>query len=345
MPTFTPERLRALGIKLYQAVGASAEQAEAIAEILVETSLFGIDSHGVRAIPGYLRNVMTGQIRPDSEITVLRDTATTALWSAREQFGHVVGKQAMEAAITKAATYKMGWVSTVSPHIGALYYYALMAAKKDMIGIVTCRTTTYRTTPYGGKEGRLATNPLAIGIPAAEENPLLLDMATSVVAAGHIAVMGARGEKVPEGWLLDQDGNPTTDPDDYTLRGGLLTPFGTYKGYGLSVIIQALPDFIPGIALEAERRHGITHAHTFMALDPEGFMPRQEYKKRTDAVIRFIKSCPPLPGRQVLMPFDREWAERKRRIKEGIPIDDRFWRQFIAVGKEIGIDVKKEVDA
>ena len=141
MPTFPPESLRTLAIKLYQAVGASTDQAETIAEILVETSLFGIDSHGVRAIPGYLRNVMAGQIHPASEITVLRDTPTTALWSALEQFGHVIGKQAMEAAITKAATYKMGWVSTVSPHIGALYYYALMAAKQDMIGIVTCRTT------------------------------------------------------------------------------------------------------------------------------------------------------------------------------------------------------------
>ncbi len=345
MPTFPPDPLRALAIKLYTAVGASTEQAETIAEILVETSLFGIDSHGVRAIPGYLRNVMAGQIRPASAITVLRDTPTTALWSALEQFGHVVGKQAMEAAITKAATYKMGWVSTVSPHIGALYYYALMAAKQDMIGIVTCRTTNYRTTPYGGKEGRLATNPLAICIPAAEENPILLDMATSIVAAGHIAVMGARGEKVPEGWLLDKEGNPTTDPDDYTLRGGLLTPFGTYKGYGLNVIIQSLPDFIPGITLDAERGSGITHAHTFMALDPDGFMPRQEYKRRTDEVIRFIKSCPPLPERQVLMPFDREWTERNRRLKEGIPIDDRFWQQFLAVGKEIGIDVKRELDA
>lgn len=345
MPTFTPNQLQKLGIKLFKAVGTSDEQAETVAEILVDTSLFGIDSHGVRAIPGYLRSVMGGQIRPDAEITVVRDTATTALWSSLQQFGHVVGKKAMEAAITKAETYKMGWVSTVSPHIGALYYYALMAAKKDMIGIVTCRTTNYRTTPYGGKEGRLATNPLAICIPADEENPILLDMATSIVAAGHIAVMGARGEKVPEGWLLDRNGNPTTDPDDYTLRGGLLTPFGTYKGYGLSVIIQTLPDFIPGIELEAERRHGITHAHTFMALDPEGFMPIQEYKKRTDAVIRFIKSCLPLPGRQVLMPFDREWDERKRRIKEGIPIDERFWQQFITVGKEIGIDVKQEVDA
>jgi uncharacterized oxidoreductase len=344
MPTFSSDQLRKLSVKMFQAVGASDEQTEIVSDILVDTSLFGIDSHGVRAVPGHVRSLKQGRILPDAEITVLKDKLTTALWSSLQQFGHVVGKKAMETAIKKAEKYKMGWVSTVTPHIGALYYYSLMAAKKDMIGIVTCRTTNYRTTPYGGKEGRLATNPISICIPAYEEKPILLDMATSIAAAGHIAVMGARGEKVPEGWLLDKNGNPTTDPDDYTQRGGFLTPFGTYKGYGLSVLIQTLPDFIPGIEIEDERSQGITHAHTFMALDPDGFMSRQEYKKRTDASIRFIKSCPPLPGREVLMPFDREWAERERRIREGIPVDALFWQRFIEVGNEIGIDVNKEMD-
>ncbi|MEE8569420.1 MAG: Ldh family oxidoreductase [Candidatus Bathyarchaeia archaeon] len=344
MPTFSSDQLRKLCIKMFQAVDASDEQAEVVTEILLDTSLFGIDSHGVRAVPGHIKSVKSGRIRADAEITVLKDTLTTALWSSLQQFGHVVGKKAMESAIKKAEKYGMGWVSTVTPHIGALYYYSLMAAKKDMIGIVTCRTTNYRTTPYGGKEGRLGTNPISICIPAYEEKPILLDMATSIAAAGHIAVMGARGEKVPEGWLLDKNGNSTTDPNDYTLQGGLLTPFGAYKGYGLSIIIQALPDFIPGIEIENERSQGITHAHTFMALDPAGFMPLQDYKKRTDALIRYIKSCPPLPGRKVQMPFDREWSVRERRVKEGIPVDELFWKRFIEVGNEIGIDVNKEMD-
>ena len=343
MPTFSADQMRQLGIKMFKAGGASPEQAETVTELLVDTSLHGIDSHGVRLIPYYVMSVKSGKIRPHAEITVLKETLTTALWASAHQFGHVVAKKAMEAAITKAESYQMGWVSTVSPHIGALYYYSLMAAKKDMFGIVTGRTTNYRTTPYGGREGRLATNPLSICIPAHEEKPILLDIATSIVAAGHLAVMAARGEKAPSGWLLDKNGNPTTDPDDYNLRGGFLTPFGTYKGYGISVIIQALPNFLPGIAIEDERSQGITHAHTFMALDPAGFMPTHDYKTRTDALIRFIKSCPPLPGRQVLMPFDREWAEMARRTKEGIPVDDPFWTRFIEVGQEIGIDVNKEV--
>jgi LDH2 family malate/lactate/ureidoglycolate dehydrogenase len=312
MPTYPAEKFRALGIKMFNTVGATKEQAETVTDILVDTSLFGIDSHGVRALPGHVRNLKKGRIRPDAEITVLKDTLTTAF----------------------------GWVSTVSEHIGALYYYSLMAAKQGMIGIVTCKTTAHRTTPYGGREGRFGTNPLSICIPAEKENPILLDMATSIVASGHLAVMAARGEKVPEGWLIDKDGNPTTDPSDY-FKGGFMVPFGTYKGYGLSIIISALPMFIP------EEIGDLTNptrwGHTFMALDPEGFMPLQTFKERTDALIQYIKSCPPLPGKEVLMPFEREWRVREQRTKEGIFIDEQFWTNFVEVGQEIGIDVEDEL--
>jgi LDH2 family malate/lactate/ureidoglycolate dehydrogenase len=340
MPTYPAEKLRALGIKMFNTVGASKEQAETVTDILIDTSLFGIDSHGVRALPGHVRNLKKGRIRPDAEITILKDTLTTALWDGGQQFGHVVGKQAMDMAIKKAQSYHMGWVSTVSEHIGALYYYSLMAAKQGLIGIVTCKTTAHRTTPYGGREGRFGTNPMSICIPAEKENPILLDMATSIVASGHLAVMAARGETVPEGWLIDKDGNPTTDPSDY-FKGGFMVPFGTYKGYGLSIIISALPMFIPGEIgdLTKPTRWG----HTFMALNPEGFMPLQTFKERTDDLIQYIKSCPPLPGREVLMPFEREWRVREQRSKEGVFIDEQFWTNFIDVGQEIGIDVDKEL--
>lgn len=343
MPTFPEEKLRKLSLKLLNAAGATELQAQTVTEVLIDTSLFGIDSHGIRALPGHLRNLKSGRIQTDAEIKVLKDTPTTALWEGGREFGHVVGKKAMEAAIQKAHAYRMGWVSTVSEHIGALYYYALMAAQHDMIGIVTCRVTTTggRITPYNGREGRFGTNPMAISIPADQENPILLDIATAMVADGHIAVMAARGEKAPEGWILDKEGNPTTDPNAY-LQGGLMVPFGTYKGYGLSVIIAALPMFLPGLGIEQENKPYIW-GHTFMALDPGGFMPVQTFKERTDALIRYIKSCPPLPGKEVLMPFEREWRRRAQRQKEGIIVDDLFWKNFIDVGKELGIDVNKEM--
>jgi LDH2 family malate/lactate/ureidoglycolate dehydrogenase len=343
MLLFHEDQLRKLSVKMFKVAGASDEQAETVTDVLMGASLHGIDSHGIRALPGHVRRVKDGRIRPDAEITVLKDTLTTALWEGGQQFGHVVGKKAMETAIQKAESYRMGWVSTVSLHIGALFYYALMAVKKGMIGIVTCRVGTVggRTTPYGGREGRFGTNPLAISIPAYEEKPILLDMATSIVAGGHIAVMAARGEKVPEGWLIDKDGNPTTDPNDYA-RGGFMTTFGTYKGAGLSMIIALLPMFLPGVGIENERKF-YSHAHTFMALDPAGFMPLQAFLERTDDYIRYVKSCPPLPGREVLVPFEREWRAYEQRSKEGIPVDEPFWENIVKVGAEIGVDVNREM--
>lgn len=344
MPTFSEEKLRKLGVTMFLAAGASNEQAETVTEILVDTSLMGIDSHGVRALPGYIRTLKKGRIQPDGKTVILKDSLTTAFWDGGPQFGHVVAKRAMETAIEKARTYHMGWVSTVSEHIGALYYYSLMAARNDMIGIVTCRTNTMggNITPFNGREGRFGTNPISISIPAAQENPIVLDIATSMVAYGHIAVMAARGQKVPEGWILDKEGNPTTNPMDY-LTGGMMVPFGTYKGYGLSVIVAALPMFPPGVGLEQEDKP-YPWGHTFMALDPEGFMPIQTYKERTDALIQYIKSCPPLPGREVLMPFEREWRVREKRLNEGIFVDEPFWKDFQKIGTEIGIDVDKEMN-
>jgi LDH2 family malate/lactate/ureidoglycolate dehydrogenase len=343
MLRFTADQLRVLGVKLLTVAGATAEQAETVTDVLVAANLHGIDSHGIRALPGHVRSLRDGRVRPDAAITVVKETLTTAFWEGGHQFGHVVAKQAMEAALRKADAYRMGWVSTVSQHIGALFYYALMAAQRGMIGIVTCRVGTVggRITPYGGREGRFGTNPLAICIPADKEPPILLDMATSMVADGHLAVMAARGEAAPEGWLIDKEGKPTTDPNDYT-RGGFMVPFGTYKGYGLSMIIGLLPMFLPGLDLEAESKT-YHWGHTFMALDPAGFMPLQAFLERTDAYIRYIKSCPPLPGREVLVPFEREWRAKAQRSAEGIPVDEPFWEAIVKVGAEIGVDVNEEM--
>jgi LDH2 family malate/lactate/ureidoglycolate dehydrogenase len=343
MLRFTADQLRALGVKLLTVAGATPEQAETVTDVLVAANLHGIDSHGIRALPGHVRSLRDGRVRPDAAITVVKETLTTAFWEGGHQFGHVVAKQAMEAALRKADAYRMGWVSTVSQHIGALFYYALMAAQRGMIGIVTCRVGTVggRITPYWGREGRFGTNPLAICIPADKEQPILLDMATSMVADGHLAVMAARGEAAPEGWLIDKEGNPTTDPNDYT-RGGFMVPFGTYKGYGLSMIIGLLPMFLPGLDLEAESKT-YHWGHTFMALDPAGFMPLQAFLERTDAYIRYIKSCPPLPGREVLVPFEREWRAKAQRSAEGIPVDEPFWEAIVKVGAEIGVDVNEEM--
>lgn len=337
------EQLKRLSVSIFKTAGASEEEAEIVSQILVATSLHGVDSHGVRAIPGYIDSMRKGTIHPNAKITVLRESETTAMLDDGQGFGFVAGKKAMEMAIDKAKRYKMGSVGVKGPgHIGALYCYSLMAVKENMIGITLCRGGGHSSVPYGGTEGRLGINPLCIGIPAAKEKPIILDMATTVVAMGHLDVMGIRGQSVPEGWLIRKDGTWSTDPKARKTREASPVcfgyPYSEYKGYGLSVIVEALAGAIgSGCSLD-EKGFG----HVFTAIDPAGYCQIEEFKARIDSMIHHIKSATLRPGfKEILLPGEPEWIEEEKRRKKGIFIDDPWWENIIETAKSLGIDIEK----
>jgi len=338
MPTFTPTQLTRVGIEMFKAVGVPEDQARTVTEVLVATNLHGVDSHGVNRIPSYIRSVKSGRVSPSVTIRVLKETPTTVMWDCAGGFGQVYAKMAMEAAIKKADAFRIGLVGTLGRgHIGALYYYAMMAVRHDMIGVVTGRAVARQVVPYGGAAGRLGTNPVAIGIPAGEEKPILLDMATSIVAGGHTEVMAARGQTAPEKWFIEPDGTPTTDPNAYRKRRGLMIPFGTYKGYGLCLILDAI-----GMALGASISGEVGFGHTFVAIDPSALVPLRDFKERMDELIRYVKSCPPQAGfKEVIVPGELEFREEEKRAREGIFVDDQFWQDMIRTGHEINVDVAK----
>lgn len=340
MPTFTSAQLTKVGIEMFKAVGVPEDQARTVTEVLVATNIHGVDSHGVNRIPNYIRSVKSGRVAPSVTIKILKETPTTAMWDCAGGFGQVYAKMAMEDAIRKADAFRIGLVGTLGRgHIGALYYYAMMAVKHDMIGVVTGRSVARQVVPYGGAAGRLGTNPVAIGIPAGEEKPILLDMATSIVAGGHAEVMATRGQMAPEKWFIEPDGTPTNDPSAYSKRKGMMIPFGTYKGYGMCLILDAI-----GMALGATISGETGFGHTFMAIDPGALVPLQDFKKRMDELVRYVKSCPPQAGfKEVLIPGEPEWREEERRGQEGIFVDDRFWQEMIKTGREIDVDVAKLV--
>ncbi|MEM2094367.1 MAG: Ldh family oxidoreductase [Candidatus Bathyarchaeia archaeon] len=335
------EPLKKLSIEIFKAAGASEEEAEIVSEILVATSLHGIDSHGVRAIPGYVENIRKGRIRPGAKITVLKETETTAMLDDGGGFGFVAGKKAMEMAISKAKRYKMGSVGVKGPgHIGALYYYSLMAVKEDMIGITLCRGGGHGAVPYGAVEGRLGINPFSIGFPTGKERPVIIDMATTGVAMGHLDVMAVRGQKAPEGWLIKKDGTWETDPSAYRTGKASPTcfgyPYSEYKGYCLSVAIEAWAGAIgSGCSLD-EKGFG----HVFTAIDPTGYCPIDEFKARMDSMVKHIKSAARRPGfKEILLPGEPEWIEEEKRRKEGIFIDDLWWESICKTAKSLGVDV------
>jgi uncharacterized oxidoreductase len=341
------EPLKRLSVAIFKAAGASEEEAETVSEILVATSLHGVDSHGVRAIPGYIDSIRKGRLKTKATITVLRETETTAMLDDGGGFGFVAGRRAMEMAIEKARRHRMGAVGVKGPgHIGALYYYSLMAVREDMIGITLCRGGGHGAAPYGAVEGRLGINPLCVGIPAGRERPIILDMATTGVAMGHLDVMAVRGQKAPEGWLIKRDGTWSTDPASYRTGEAAPVcfghPYSEYKGYGLSVVVEALAGAIgSGCSLD-EKGFG----HLFAAIDPEGFCPKEEFKARIDSMIRHIKSAAKRPGfKEILLPGEPEWIEEERRRREGIFVDDPWWSNIVNTAKSLGVKVEEIVKA
>ncbi len=336
------EALRALSRELLRRAGATAEEAGIITDVLVDTSLRGIDSHGVRAITRYLSELQSGALQSGVPIRVLRDGPTTAMWDAGAAIGFVAGTKAMAAAIEKAQRYQIGSIGYMGTgHLGALYYYTTQAVAADLIGVVLQRGAAHRAAPYGGVEGRLGTNPLAIGVPAGRERPLFLDMATNAVATGHFLTMRIRGQPVPDGWVISRTGEWAHEYDEAAVAAGELAPvaFGgvttEYKGYGLKVILEAVCGAIGvGCSLDA-RGFGCL----FLALDPAAYCDLDEFKARVDALIRHVKSSAKRRGvAEILLPGEPELLEQERRQREGIYLDDVFWQAIVTKARELGVD-------
>jgi uncharacterized oxidoreductase len=334
--------LRELSVALFKAVDTPEDEANIVSEILVDTSMHGVDSHGVRAIPRYIKRIKKGDLVPGTPIKTLVDTYTTAMWDAGLGFGFVAGYKAMQTAMKKAMKYKMSSIGLRGTgHIGALYWYSYQAAKNNMIGITLCRGGGHSAVPYGGVDGRLGINPFSIAIPSGQKyRPILLDMATTGVAMGHLQVMALRGEKAPKGWLIKPDGSWSNDPLAVMNREAKPVAFGfpysEYKGYGLSVIVEALAGAIgSGCSLD-EKGFG----HSFTVIDPTGFCSLEDFTQRIEVMIDHLKSSRRRPGfEEILYPGEPEWREAEKRKKFGIFVDDQWWEDIARTAEEVGVDI------
>ena len=343
MPNIQSEKLRTLCTDIFVAAGAPRDESVIIVDNLIRTNLRGVDSHGVRAIPRYVQNVKKGTITPGAPIKVLRETKTTAMWDNNNGFGFVAGRRAMEQAMRRAGEYGTGAVGTQNKsggddHIGALYYYSEMAALQDKIGVVTCSTSPIMPA-YGATSRLLGVNPISIAVPAGKYPPIVWDIATSQTAVGHLQVMAMRGQPIPEGWILDKEGNPSTNPKDF-LDGGMMLPFGTYKGYGLAMIIDAITG---GIGAGCSFDNPL-YGHVFMAIDPAAFTPIEEFKARIDRLIDYAKASRKKPGvEEIFVPGEIERRTMEKRLKEGIPVDVPDWQALSKTARDLGLDPEKAV--
>jgi len=339
MRTFTSKQLAEICIKILRASGASEGEAEIVTNILVEANLRGQDGHGVLMLPRYLEQVKKGLMKFGVKVETVRETPSTALLNGEWGFGQVIGVEAMEVAIEKARSHTIGLVGVFNcNHIGMLAHYPMMALEHDMVGITLCNSSP-EVAPFGGRARKLGTNPIAIAIPANKEKPIVLDMATSVVAAGKVRARFAKGDKLPEGWVIDEMGRPTVDPAVFMSLKGMLLPVGGYKGFGLSLIVDVLGGALTGggcSSTEFDRGNGVIMA----AIKIDSFTPIATFKERVDNLIRSIKSTPTAPGfGAILIPGEPEFRTMEERPRKGIEVDDMTWQALRSLGKELGLDI------
>ena len=340
MPVFSHDYLHKVAFHIYRAEGVPEEEAQIVATHQVKANLAGHDSHGVILIPEYVQRIHRGHIVPGAPFEVVKESPATARINGNWGFGFVVTEKAMRMAIEKAKATNVAAITVFyQSHIGRLGDYPTMAAEEGMIGLITADSGAgpKAVAPFGGRERRLGTNPICIGVPSDLEGPVLLDMATSAVAAGKVGLARNRGEPIPSSWVIDKDGNPTTDPNDY-YQGGAILPVGAdqgHKGYGLSFMVEMFSGILTGLGfgIDPQARH---NDGCFIAVfNVEAFRPLAEFKKEVREFAEFVKDTPPAKGfTEVLYPGEIEWRTEHQRRREGIYVEDETWDQISALIRE-----------
>jgi LDH2 family malate/lactate/ureidoglycolate dehydrogenase len=344
---FPAERLQALTQAIFERVGAPPDIAQRVAEALVESNLAGHDSHGVIRIPSYVEAVRRGHVIPDARPTVQKESAVLALVDGGWAFGQVSAAFATDLAVRKAREHGLAAVGIVRcTHIGRLGEYPTMAAAQNVASLIVAGGfggPGATAAPYGGARPLFGTNPLAIGFPVKDRPPVIIDFATTAVAAGKIQVALAKGEPLPPGAILDRHGRPTTDPRDY-YEGGMLLPFGGHKGYGLAVAVELLGRVLTGADLFAEPgRGGPVYERSgvlILAIATGAFQDVETVLAEAARTVARIKAVPPAEGfAEVLVPGEPEFRTRAERLRTGLPVPETTWHAIVQTAQSLGLDV------
>lgn len=340
MPIIEAGRLREIAAELLMAAGASAEEAAVVSRHSIGANLAGHDSHGVILIPTYIDRIKLGHIQPGAALEVVQETANSTVIDGHWGFGYVVSERAMEMTIEKAKQTGVAAATVFrQSHVGRVADYPLMAANAGMIGIMTADSGRSAKTvaPFGGKEARLGTNPICIAVPSNLPGPMFIDMATSAVAAGKLNVARARGKAIPEGWILDKDGNPTTDP----AAGGVALPLGGsegHKGYGLSVMVEILSGILTGLGFGHDPSGRHNDGCFMAAFDVDAFRPLEDFKREVTEFAEYLTSTPPQAGfERVYYPGEIEHVNAERLSSDGINIEDSTWDRLHNLARELGV--------
>ena len=343
----TADELHELVKNALLAAGADEQNAEDVAEHLVLANLSGVDTHGIWHLPRYVDSAKSGEIVAAAHPEILNETATSAQVTGNWTFGQVAAKYAIQVAIAKAKENDIAVVGLVqADHIGRLGHYVEMAASERLIAMVWAGGYSEEepaTVPYGGRKTVLHTNPLAMGFPSGDPPRMMFDFATAAVSGVKVLNAQRRGEPLPPNCIVDKDGNPSTDANDFVDGGGHV-PFGGHKGYALMMATEFLGRIFTGADAFVDPKHGgpiMRHQGvTFIAFKADLFQLYSDYADRADEMGRRVRAIPPAPGfDEVLMPGDPELRTRTIRQREGIPIAEDIWQSVTETATSLGVEV------
>jgi len=351
------ETLERFMVDVFVGLGVPPEDAAICVDVLIASDLRGIESHGVGRLKMYYDRIRAGIQQPVTHFQVVKETPTTAVVDGGHGMGHVIAYRAMKMAIEKARVYGLGAVAVRnSTHFGIDGYYPLMAVKEGMIGMAFTNARP-SIAPTFGVQPMLGTNPIAFGAPTGEGWPVLFDAATSITQRGKIEVLERAGEATPEGWVIDQQGEPATDTvailkglekDQFALLplGGLGELLGGHKGYGLATMVEILCASLQDGAYlqdlkgfdEQGQRRPFMLGHFFLALDIEHFIPLERFKAITGDIVRRLRTSTKAPGQaRIYTAGEKEWEMEKVVRERGVPVNAALQRNIKTMQQELGL--------
>jgi LDH2 family malate/lactate/ureidoglycolate dehydrogenase len=336
--------------------GMSDEHLAITADVMVETDLWGVDSHGIQMLAMYEMLKCEGRLNVHANIKVVDETAVMARIDGDAGLGHPVAHKGMHMAVDKALATGIGAVTAFnSHHFGAAGVYSKIASDRGCIGITTSTARTIAVVPTFGVEPVLGTNPIAFAAPANSHRPFILDMATSAVAVNKVKVYALHDQPLAEGWVVDGSGAAITDAHDAVRViteddvGGLnptggTRALGSHKGYGLGVIAQILAGALTGACFAPIRKRNATPTqpddlgHFFLAIDPKRFVPDGDFGAAMDEILDVLRATKPANAEQpVLIPGDPEFASREQRSRDGVPLPATLTSQIKGIAERAGV--------
>ncbi len=333
-----------MGTRILDAAGSPHEESLWVAESLVDANLAGHDSHGIMRVALYVERINNGQVKPGAPVSTVRETAATAVIDGHQGWGQVLAKRGMEMAIEKARSASVGSVAVRNAgHAGRMGKWVTMAAQENMIGLsyVNSRGALGEMFPWGGAERRLNLNAMAFAAPSGTDCPVLVDVSLSVAAGGKIIQAALAGQQLPEGYLIDAEGNPTTDPADFDgPPPGAVLPIGGvvgHKGYAMNVMADLMAGALAATGVSGQktpRGNGLF----FQAVNIEAFLPVSQYTATVQEYRTWIKSARKEPGTdEIFFPGEIEYRTAQRRRKEGISIPEGVWKEVLETAKKVGV--------